>query len=368
MNAPSDVRTMLTDAAARLFADHVDQKMLDAAKRDGWSETLWNELEQAELPLVGVPEDAGGSGGTLSDAAAVLRIAARHAAPVPLAETSLAGWMLAGSGLKVPRGALTVAPVRDEKLTAVKDGAVWRVSGTLARVPYARVAKQFVLLAGSASGDVVITIDPAKHAGTCVITPGRNLASEPRDNVVLNRAVALAAAPAGAGITRESLRARGALLRAVQIAGALEHALHLACEYAKQRVQFGRKIAQFQAIQQELARCGGEVAAAVAAALSAAGVVERLADKDDDDAKQQMLLAVAAAKIRACNAAREAAAIAHQVHGAIGVTDEYALHHVTLRALAWREEFGHEAYWSMRLGRAMQNGGADAYWPALSAT
>lgn len=363
MNTSTDVRAMLTDAATRLFNDHVDQKMLVAAKRDGWSAALWDELEKAELPLVGVPEDAGGAGGTLSDAAAVLRIAARYAAPVPLAETGLAAWLLSNAGLKVPRGPLTAGPVLDEKLTVTKDGATWRVSGTLKRVPFARIAKQLVLLAQSAGGEMVVAVDNTQSR----ITPGRNLASEARDDLVLDKAVAVTAAPAGPGITREALHARGALLRAVQIAGALEHALDLACEYAKQRTQFGRKIAQFQAIQQELARCGGEVAAAVATALSAAGVVERLAGNASVDAAHQTLMAVATAKIRAADAAREAVAIAHQVHGAIGVTDEYALHHVTLRALAWREEFGNEVYWSTKLGRAMREAGADAYWPALSA-
>lgn len=359
---------MLAGAATRLFADHVDQNMLAAAKHEGWSAALWDELEQAELPLVGVADEAGGAGGSLSDAAAVLRIAARHAAPVPIAETGLAGWLLAGGGLKVPRGPLTVAPVLDEKISAVKVGAIWRVSGTLKRVPFARIAKQLVLLAQSINGEMVVVVDPAQ----CRITPGRNLASEPRDDVLLDNVAALAAAPVGNGITQDALRARGALLRAVQIAGALEHALDLACEYAKQRVQFGRKIAQFQAIQQELARCGGEVAAAVAAVLSAAGVVERLAENAGVEAGQdkdthQALLAVATAKIRAADATREVVAITHQVHGAIGVTDEYALHHVTLRALAWREEFGNEVYWSTKLGRAMQEAGADAVWPALSA-
>ena len=97
-----------------------------------------------------------------------------------------------------------------------------------------------------------------------------------------------------------------------------------------QRVHFGRKIAQFQAIQHELAPCGGEVAAAVAAALSAAGVVERQDSDHSTAAAHQNLIAVAAAKIRAAN---EAVAITHPVHGAIGVTDEHALHHVTLRTL-----------------------------------
>ncbi len=352
-----DIRAMLADTAQRLFADHVTQKLLDAAKHDGWSPALWAELEKADLPLVGVPEEADGAGGTLCDAAAVLRIAARHAAPVPLAETMLAGWLLASAGLNAPRGPLTIAPALDDKIAVAKNGAHWRVTARLRRIPHARAARLIVLIAENH----VFAIDTAQAR----ITPGRNLASEARDDVVLDNVTALAAAPTA--ITRETLHAQGALLRAVQIGGALEHALDLACEYATQRTQFGRKIAQFQAIQQELARCGGEVAAAVAAALSAAGVVERLAGENTVEAAHQTLLAVAAAKIRAADAAREAAAITHQVHGAIGVTDEHALHHFTLRALAWREEFGNEVYWSMKLGRAMREAGADAYWAALSA-
>ncbi len=351
-----DTRRMLTDVATRLFADHVTPKMLDVAKHEGWSLALWDELAKAELPWVGVPEAAGGAGGTLSDVAAVLRVAARHAAPVPLAETYLAGWLLASANLDVPRAPLTMAAA-DAEISAVKNGAAWRISGVFKRVPFARAAKQLVLLAEGQ----VFAVDMA----TCGITPGRNLASEARDDVMLDGVTALATGPTL--VTCEALHARGALLRAVQIGGALEHALDLACEHAKIRTQFGRRLAQFQAIQQEIARAGGEVAAAVAAALSATGVVERLADHQDVQSAQQLLMAVASAKIRAPDAAREAAAIAHQVHGAIGVTDEYALHHVTLRALAWREEFGNEVYWSMALGRAMLAGGADDYWPALSA-
>jgi acyl-CoA dehydrogenase len=357
MTDSTEIRNLLAGTAQRLFADHLTQRTLDAAKRDGWAAALWHELEQAELPLVGVPEAAGGAGGSLSDAAAVLRVAARHAAPVPLAETLLAGWLLAGAGLKAPRGPLTIASNPDDAIHAVKEGATWRVTGTLKRVPYARAAGQLVLLAEGH----VLAVEMA-HAR---ITPGRNLASEARDDVVLSHAVARAAAPTP--LTHQKLHARGALLRAIQIAGVLEHALDLACEYAKQRVQFGRKIAQFQAIQQELARGGGEVAAAVAASLSAAGVVERLGSSDNPDDAHQLLLAIAAAKIRAADTAREVVAITHQVHGAIGVTNEYALHHFTLRALAWREEFGNEVYWAMQLGRAMQQAGAAACWPAVSA-
>jgi acyl-CoA dehydrogenase len=356
MNAPNDVRRMLLESATRLFADHVNDRLLAAAKRDGWSADLWQTLEQAELPLISIPEEAGGAGGTLSDAAAVLRVAGRHTVPVPLAETGmLAGWMLAASGLSVPRGALAAGPVRDaDGVTARRRGGAWQLSGTLARVPWARIASRLVLLADGPNGAIVACVDPARSR----VTPGENLAGEPRDEVALDGVAAETAAPAGAGVNRDTLKLRGALSRSLLMAGALERALELAVEYAQQRVQFGRKIGQFQAIQQELARLGGESAVAIAAALSAAGVMERGGDT---------LLAVASAKIRTADAAREGALIAHQVHGAIGVTNEYALHHATLRLWAWREEFGNEAHWAMRLGLRTQQQGPDSFWSTLTA-
>ena len=105
-------------------------------------------------------------------------------------------------------------------------------------------------------------------------------------------------APADPGVCHAALRLRGALARSLLMAGALERALELAVRYSTERTQFGRKIGQFQAIQQELARFAGEVAAAVAAALSAAGALERGEDP---------LLAVASAKIRTAQAAHEGA-------------------------------------------------------------
>ena len=355
MNDTSDIRAMLIESATRLFADQVDAKMLAAAKRDGWSPTLWKIVAEAQLPLVSIAEEAGGAGGSLSDLAAVVRIAGRCAAPIPLAESAIAGWLLAGSGLKIPAGPLTIGPVHGEKITARKDGAHWKLSGAMKRVPWARIAGHIVVLAAGPGGGIVACVDAAQ----CKIAAGCNLAFEPRDDVVLDDVLVATglAAPAAGGVTHAALRARGALLRSLAMAGALERALELAVRYATERSQFGRKIGQFQAIQQELARFAGEVAAAVAAALSAAGAVER-----DENA----LLAVAAAKIRTAQAAQAGALIAHQVHGAIGVTDEYALHHSTLRLWAWRDEFGNEAAWAMELGRAMCAAGADRLWPALT--
>ena len=355
MSDASDVRAMLVESATRLFADHVDAKLLDAAKRDGWSPGLWRIVEEAQLPLISIAEEAGGAGGTLSDLAAVLRVAGRHAAPIPLAETALAGWMLAGSKLPIESGPLAFGPVHGETVTARPHGTQWSLSGNMRRVPWARIAQRLVVLVSGPAGAMIASVDPQ----LCKVSPGRNLALEPRDNVVLDNVVVAGnlVAPAAPGVDHAALRLRGALSRSLLMAGALERALELAARYSTERTQFGRKIGQFQAIQQELARFAGEVAAAVAAALSAAGALERGANS---------LLAVAAAKIRTAQAAHEGSLIAHQVHGAIGVTDEYALHHSTLRLWAWREEFGNEAAWAAELGRAIAAAGADRLWPLLT--
>ncbi len=118
-------------------------------------------------------------------------------------------------------------------------------------------------------------------------------------------------------------------------------------QYAQDRVQFGRPLGKFQAVQQNLAVLAGQAAAAVAAAdLAAEAVADRV-----------KFLPIAAAKARAGEAAGIAAAIAHQVHGAIGFTAEHDLHFLTRRLWSWRDEFGKDSAWNRLLGRHMAQAG-----------
>ncbi|MEU5989344.1 acyl-CoA dehydrogenase family protein [Spirillospora sp. NPDC047418] len=281
----------------------------------------WAALVESGLALVGVPEEAGGSGGTPADAAAVLRAAGHHGAAVPLAETGwLAGRLLAEAGLPVPRGALTAA-------SGEVEAAGRTLSGTLRRVPWARSADRLVVLADG----VVAVVDPAAAR----ITEGSNVAGEPRDDVVLPGVRAEAVAPCAVGPAE--LRRRGALARAVQLTGAMGRALELSVRYAGEREQFGRPVGRFQAVQQLLAELAGEA--------TVADVAVRAAVRGPDDP-----VAVAAAKANASRAAGTVAAIAHQVHGALGVTGEHVLRTVTLRLWSWRDEYGNETEWADELG------------------
>ena len=138
--------------------------------------------------------------------------------------------------------------------------------------------------------------------------------------------------------------------------------LDLSASYANERVAFEKKIAKFQAVQHNLARLAGEVSAALTASGSAADAIAH-ADTFDDG----IFLEAAAAKIRSAEAAQEGAAIAHQVFGAIGFTNEHVLHRYTLRLLAWRDDFGNESQWALALGNMIAARGAGEFWPLVAA-
>ncbi len=160
-----------------------------------------------------------------------------------------------------------------------------------------------------------------------------------------------------ADVDEDTIQRVGAAVRLQQMAGALEKILDQSVQWALDRSQFGRPIAKFQAVQHNLATLAGEVAAAGAAADLAAEAC----------AGQEIGIAdVAIAKVRAGEAAGAGAAIAHQVHGAMGFTYEHSLHHATRRLWAWREEFGNEAVWAQRLGRMVAAAGADQLWPFIT--
>lgn len=188
------------------------------------------------------------------------------------------------------------------------------------------------------------------------IQPGQNLAGESRDNISLENVKVAKIIPTD--FTLDWVKSRGALVRAAQMVGALEAILQRTVKYASERVQFGRAINQFQAIQQQLALLADEVMAA-RISMEAATMV---AEQEQSDATA----AIAAAKIRVGEAAGQVATMAHQIHGAMGYTYEYPLHFLTKRLWAWRDEFGSESEWARWLGQQVASQRAEGLWPFLS--
>jgi acyl-CoA dehydrogenase len=356
-NGTDNTSDLLRETATRLFQEHCEPARLRAAEK-AWPQAAWDAVEEAGLHRALVPEDAGGYGVPVTDALSLLRVAGEHALPLPLAETLLASWLLAGAGLPIPDGPLTVAPVATgEALSLTRAGAGWRLSGTATRVPWGRDAAAVAVMALHDGVPHIALL----QAGSWAVAPGENLAREPRDTLTIDAAVS-DVAPAASGIGPAQLRAVGAAMRSLQMAGALAHITAISVQYALDRVQFGRPIGKFQAVQQNLAVLAGQTAAASAAADLAAEAVAAHAEPGG-----VRLLPIAAAKARTGEAAGQGAAIAHQVHGAIGFTYEHSLHFFTKRLWSWRDEFGNEAEWNLYVGRHMAKAGADRLWAEITA-
>ena len=355
-----DETRMLLESMNRLFDDLCTKQVIDRAETGVFAGDLWKSVAETGVPLAALPEASGGADAEWSDLYAVLRLAGRYSAPIPLAETMLAGWVAASAGLDLSDGPMTVGPVRGaDRLSIVRDGNGWRLSGKASRIPYASHVAQTVLIADGPDGEMAVAL---AGTGDAEVESGKNIANEARDTLTFNsvRLSADAVGALGQGVSRGALYRRGALARATMMSGALERAMDMAVGYAQERVQFGRPISKFQAVQQNLAVLAGQTAAAVAAANLG---IEALGKADAE--RETFLIAVA--KTRVGEAATLACEIAHQVHGAIGFTKEYALQLSTRRMWSWRDEFGSDPEWAARVGSYACANGADGLWEMLTA-
>ena len=327
----------MSDETVRLIEQTADD--LFGAESDGaratlaegsWPERLWQAFAETGLAQAALPEEAGGAG--LAAGLAVLRAAGRHAAPIPAAETMVGTLLCHAAGIEAPGGPHTVS--------ASSTGQGNSDSAAQPRVPWARFAS--VVVIANPGGRLALY----RPVG---VTEGTNLAGEPRDDVTQGQPLS------GGDVLPPAVNAVAlmALARAAQLRGAMERVLAMSVGYAHDRVQFGRPLARFQAIQHYLAEMAGE-AAATGAAVDAA-------------AEAGTPFAFAAAKARASQAAGTVARLAHQVHGAIGYTVEHDLHIWTKRLWAWRDECGNEAHWWQVLGAETARGGGAALWPAIVA-
>ncbi|MDN4520777.1 MULTISPECIES: acyl-CoA dehydrogenase family protein [Mycolicibacterium] len=305
---------------------------------------LWESLHQLGLVrLTGAP-GSGGSGAGWAESAALISSATRHAVRVPLAEHDLlACWLLEAAGLPVDDAVRTVC-VLDE-------------AGTATAVPWAAYAGRVVAIWSDGDSHRVADID----RGSLHIAPGTNMIGEPRDTVTADIS---ALAPHSTAIDAdlvEQLRLKCALVRAIQVCSALDTILVLAVEHTTSRVQFGRSLSKFQAVQHMIADMAGEAAlasasteAALAAAIASGWAADNLG----------FLVAVA----RSCtgHAASVVVRNAHQALGAIGTTIEHRLHEYTRAALTWRSEYGSVQHWDEVVTRNALDAGTRGLWGLIT--
>lgn len=339
------MRQLFDSTVERLFADLASPAAVLACEDGAWPHAMWAAVEESGFPLALAPESLGGAGAGWADVCGVVRLAGRHNLPLPLPEAMLANWLLGAAGLAPAPGAVSVAASGSLRL----HGGL--VSGEAAEVPWGGAVPFVVAVTGGDEPAVVLLPTEAAQR-----RDSANTASEPRATLLFQDVAPVAQAPLPSGWPSDVLLLGGAMMRAAQIAGALEAVLQMATGYASERVQFGKPIGNFQAIQHQAAVLAEHAAATVMAAEAAFAAAE----------SRIVRLPAIAAKICASEAAGIGASVAHAVHGAIGFTHEHALHLSTRRLWSWRSEFGSATAWSQRLGRAVCAAGPAGFWPGIT--
>lgn len=346
----SEMKDMILEVVERMFKEHVDKDLVDLVEQGNWSPKVWNLFEENGMTVVAISEENGGAGGDLEDLLHIVRLTGKYAAPIPFAETTLANYLLEFTNLQKVDELATYMLSADQAYT-LEDS---KLTGEAIHIHWARHTKRLVTLANSAAGTHLVEVDLSQAN----ITPGVNLASEPRDTVKFQHATV---SQISAALSSDEIHTMTILETAFQLAlmtGAIDKINDLTVQYTKEREQFGRPIHRFQLIQQHIVNLAGETAIALAAFNNVTEAL--LTDTHNNE--------VAYARIRLEEAIQTVATISHQVHAAIGTTHEHSLHQYTRRLWSWRDEGMNIAYWTDIVATQLLEHSSDSLWAYLTET
>jgi alkylation response protein AidB-like acyl-CoA dehydrogenase len=363
----SEEQEAVRDLAHQIFSDHVTHERLLALTRSGeWFDmALWEEVTKANLPGVAIPERWGGSGFGPVELCLMLEAVGRHVAPIPLLPTSVLGaWPIArfgddglcerwlrpvteeGAVLTAALTELGSSSLQRPRVTARRDGDVYRLDGVKECVPAAHLAAGILVPARTEDGVAVFLVQP----GEAGVALERQVMTndEPQSRLTLTGArVAAGDAVGGAARGAEVLDAMVAVaelgLAAVQV-GVIAGALAGTAAYISERKQFGRPIGTFQGVALRAADAYIDVECLRGVVYQAAWRLSA-----DRDAGAQ----IGAAKWWAATAGMRVVHTAQHLHGGIGSDVEYPIH----RYLLWAKQnellLGGEMEQLEKLGRRL---------------
>ncbi|GAA4978641.1 acyl-CoA dehydrogenase family protein [Yinghuangia aomiensis] len=334
----------MSELAQELFAlvDELNRRFPSPRGRGHAEEvpfSLWSTLMELGLPRIGIPEHHGGVGGELDDLAVVVQALATYGHGTPLVEASTAAWAAQGVAAVPATGLGVVAvPHMQAGLPTRRFQARWGRLAHWAIVVHADAPPQLITFDGA---DVVEEAD---------------VAGEPVDTIEVQSAVVV---DAGELPSQSALRARMGILRTSALLGTAYGVYDLTREHVLQRRQFDRPLAEIPAVRHALAEMRTGLVQTQAAH-------ERALDAWRGGTPEQALVPVAAARIIAAQTASACAQVAHQLHGAMGVTNEYALHRFTRRLWAWRDADTTERQWAEELGARVLSASEHEFWEVLT--
>ena len=371
----NETQQMLKKSAQEFLAQQCQHTLVRAMEEDerGYSPQLWQQMVDLGWAGLAFPEEYGGAGGNFLDLAVLLEEMGRALVPGPFFSTVVLGGLTvldAGSQSQrqdlLPRicqGQVMMTLALTEPsatfqpwgilVQARRDGDDYIISGTKLFVPDAHVSDAMVVAARTsqhedARSGIATFLVPADAPGVSA-TVLRTLGSDKQCEVVFNDARVpasgiLGEVDGGWPIVERALQ-RATAAKCMEMLGGAETVLEMTVEYAKQRVQFGRPVGSFQAVQHHCANMATEVECSRFVAYQAAWrVAEGLPCARE----------VSMAKAWVSDAYRRVCTLAHQSHAAIGFTKEHNLQLYTRRARAQEAAFGDASFHRELVAQALE--------------
>ena len=369
---PSDDQRLLAESVNRLLADTYSfaQRKTYLAQPEGWSPAIWGKF--AELGLLGLPfaEEYGGFGGGAQEVMLVMQAFGR----VLVLEPFLSTVVLAGTAVRtagtaeqkrailpaIAEGTLKLAFAHSERqarydltdvvTTAKRSGSGWVLDGSKSVVSHGDSADRLVISARTAGdrydadGITLFLVDASTDG---LARRGYNTRDETRaadialSNVRVSDADVLGAVGQGLAIVETVIEA-GIAATAAETVGAMEAMNEMTLEYSKTRVQFGQPIGSYQVVQHRLA----DMFMTQEQGRSMAMLATMMVDHGDPGERAHNM---AMSNVGVAQAGRYVSQSAVQMHGGIGMTEEYAVGHYFRRCMVMERLFGDPAYYLQRL-------------------
>lgn len=325
----TETARLIDESAERLLSRRIADPI--ARRAPELPTQLWADFVESGLLMVLAPSSEGGFNGGMAEATALAWRIGWHAAPLPVV-SSILGPALP-SGQMILEGQAALARGTHFRLEA--SGSHFKLlTPSPVVVPDNGKLTSVLAICEGTKGPLIAHLGVEAAQAFCSLDGSPMLAILPGEIQVLR----VEESP----VPIDRAESAGSLIVAAAMVGAMARQIELSISYANTRQQFGRPIGKFQAIQHLIANAASEHVVAQAA-LSAAVYGK------NSEASNPLLWQ--AAKVQAGRAATIVSAMAHQVFGAIGYTEEHELHLYSKRLWAWRDEWGHQGQLEISIGQ-----------------
>ena len=368
----NEEQSMLRDSVNAFLSERAPvahlRKLRDSRDAVGFDRQLWRQFAEQGYSAILVPEAHGGLGLGAVEAGIIGEALGRTLTPTPFLSTAvLAARTLARTGSQAQQAQLLPAIAAAEVVVAVaideaskhrpdaiaakatRDGSGLRLDGVKAFVLDGHVADRFIVAARTAErGLTLLLVDPRAagvHIERTLMVDTHNAARLRFDGVRIEADAVLGEVGAAAAVLDEVLDL-GRVVVAAQLLGLADAVFERTLAYLKERRQFDRAIGEFQALQHRAAELYIDIE------LTRALVLGALQAVDEDPAKAALI--VAQAKAHACTTANRAVQEGVQMHGGMGMTDEFDLGLYMKRARTLQELLGDAGFHADRV--AAMNG------------